>query len=193
MLLYIDACVRKDSRTRRLAERLLRALGEPCERLRLTELVFPTVDEAFLERRDRLLLEGDFTDPMFDCARQFARADAIIIAAPYWDLSFPAALKAYLEQINVVGVTFRYTPEGVPMGLCRAKRLCYVTTAGGVFFPEQFGFGYVEALARNFYGIEDVQLIKATGLDLEGAPVEDILRDCEADIDRRFRTGRRGD
>ena len=119
---------------------------------------------------------------MFALARQFAAADAIVIAAPFWDLSFPAALKAYLEQINVVGVTFRYTPEGVPEGLCRARKLYYVTTVGGDFFPEAFGFGYVEALAKNFYGIPEVHLIKATGLDIWGANVEEILRACEEEI-----------
>ena len=186
MILYIDACVRRDSRTRRLAERLLRALDAPCERLELEACAFPKVDEAFLAERDRRIAAGDFAAPMFDYARRFAAADEIVIAAPFWDLSFPAVLKAYLEQINVVGVTFRYTPEGVPVGLCRAKRLCYVTTVGGTYFPEPFGFGYVEALARNFYGIGDIELIKAVGLDIEGAPVEEILCACEADIGRRF-------
>ena len=186
MILYIDACVREDSRTRRLADCLLQTLNAPCTRLRLTERSFPAADEAFLRKRDSLLREGAFDDPLFDCARQFAEADEIIMAAPFWDLSFPAALKAYLEQINVVGITFRYTPEGVPEGLCRAKRLFYVTTAGGDFFPEQYGFGYVEALARNFYGIGDVALIRATGLDIDGAPVEKKLLDCEKDIVERF-------
>ena len=36
----------------------------------------------------------------------------IVIAAPYWDLSFPAVLKTYLEQINVLGVTFDYSDDG---------------------------------------------------------------------------------
>ena len=130
--------------------------------------------------------EGNYADQMFDFARQFANADAIVIAAPFWDLSFPAVLKTYLEQINVVGITFRYTPEGVPVGLCQAKKLYYVTTAGVEFFPEEYGFGYVRALARNFYGIEDVELIQAVGLDIEGASVEEILRECEEEIERRF-------
>ena len=84
----------------------------------------------------------------------------------------------------MVGITFRYTPEGIPEGLCRAERLYYVTTAGGDFFPEQYGFGYIQALAQNFYHIKDVKLIKATGLDIEGAPVEKILRNCEEKIRR---------
>lgn len=188
MILYIDACVREDSRTKRLADRLLKALGRPYRHLRLEECRFPAVDEAFLKTRDRLLREGDCANPMFECARQFSEADEIVIAAPFWDLSFPAILKTYLEQINVVGITFRYTPEGLPEGLCRASRLYYVTTAGGAFFPEQYGFGYVEALAKNFYGIRDVVLIKATGLDIQGAPVERVLLECEEDIARRFST-----
>ena len=124
---------------------------------------------------------------MFEYARQFSEADEIVIAAPFWDLSFPAVLKAYLEKINVSGITFRYTSEGMPEGLCKAKKLYYVTAAGGNFFPESFGFGYIKALAQNFYGISDVELIKAAGLDIEGADVESILLDCENDIRRRFR------
>ena len=186
MLLYIDACARENSRTRRLSDHLLVVLDAPCTRLSLTGRDFPPADEAFLAKRDRLIAEGRTDDPLFDLARQFARADEIIVAAPFWDLSFPAALKAYFEQINVVSITFRYTPEGVPVGLCRAKSLYYVTTAGGTFFPAQYGFGYVEALAKGFYGIKNVELIEAAGLDIQGAPVERILRDCEEEITRRF-------
>ena len=186
MVLFVNACVRADSRTARLANRLLAAIHAPATELKLAECVFPAVDEDFLRARDRLLAEGNFAHPLFALARQFSQADEIVIAAPFWDLSFPAALKAYFEQINAVGVTFRYTEEGIPQGLCRARRLIYVTTAGGAFFPEDYGFGYVKALARNFYGIRDVELVKATGLDLEGAPVERILSDCEEEILRRF-------
>ena len=185
-ILFVNACVRKASRTQRLAEKLLEKLGGPVEEIRLDGIAFPAVDEGFLEERDRLISGGDFGAPVFDLARRFSKAETVVIAAPYWDLSFPAALKQFFEQINVVGITFRYTDDGVPVGLCRAKRLFYVTTAGGEFFPEGYGFGYVEALARNFYGIPEVELIAAKGLDIEGAPVERLLRDCEADIIRRF-------
>ena len=153
MILFVNACVRKDSRTDRLARHLLKKLEGPVTELRLGEVSFPTADENFLARRDALLAEGKLEDPFFEPARQFAEADTIVIAAPYWDLSFPAVLKRYLEQINVVGITFRYTPAGVPEGLCRAKELIYVTTAGGDFVPDEYGFGYVRALAISFYGI----------------------------------------
>lgn len=188
MILFVDACVRKDSRTLRLTNCLLDSLNAPYTHLRLADCAFPTVDEEFLLTRDRLVSEGKVSDPIFEYARQFSQADGIVIAAPFWDLSFPASLKTYLEQVNVTGITFRYTPEGIPVGMCRAEKLYYVTTVGGEYAPEEFGFGYVESLAKNYYGIKEVVLIKATGLDIEGAPVEKILLDCEADIVRRFRT-----
>ena len=179
-ILYVNACVRKESRTRKLAEKLLLRLGRPYEELRLEDVAFPSVGEAFLTRRDRLLSEGKLQDPLFDLARQFAEVETVVIAAPYWDLSFPAALKQYLEQINVVGITFKYSPEGVPVGLCRADRLFYVTTAGGHYVPDVFGFGYVKALAQNYYGIQDVRQIEAAGLDIDGADVPAIMKEAEA-------------
>ena len=183
MLLFIDACVRRESRTRRLAERYLAGVGGEVKRLRLEETEFPRVDEAFLRWRDGCIARGDYASARFDPARDFAAADEIVIAAPYWDLSFPAVLKQYLEQVSVVGITFKYSEEGVPIGLCRAEKLFYVTTAGGPFVPEEYGFGYVKALARNYYGTQDVQKIQAVGLDIDGADVDKILQTAMSEID----------
>lgn len=179
MTLFINACVRAGSRTMRLAKEALAGATQPVTEVRPIDLDFPKVDEAFLEKRDRLIAAGRFDDPLFALSRQFSEADEIVVAAPYWDLSFPAALKQYFEQINVVGITFRYTPEGVPVGLCRAKKLTYITTAGGEEVPEEYGFGYVRALATELWGIEKVARIRATGLDVVGADVEEILRAVE--------------
>ncbi|MBQ7161629.1 MAG: NAD(P)H-dependent oxidoreductase [Clostridia bacterium] len=184
MILFINACVRRDSRTKMLADHLLSKTERRIEEVILKDIDFPVADEAYLSERDRLLSDGDYDHPMFDAARKFAEADVIVIAAPFWDLSFPAALKQYLEQINVPGITFRYSDGGFPVGLCKASKLYYVTTAGGDFFPEEYGFGYVKALARSFYGIPDVELIKAVGLDIVGADKERILRECINRINR---------
>lgn len=179
-ILYINACVRKESRTKKLTEKLIDKLNMPYEEICLEDINFSVVNEEYLNKRDDLLSAGVFEDPMFDHARQFAEADVIVIAAPFWDLSFPSMLKQYLEQINVVGITFKYSEQGIPKGLCKADRLFYVTTAGGYYVPEEFGFGYVKALAQNYYGIQDVRQIKAAGLDTEGADVDSIMKDAEA-------------
>jgi FMN-dependent NADH-azoreductase len=182
MILFVNACVRKDSRTRRLAEALLDRLEGEVAEVVLEDISFPLTDEKFLESRDRLIDEKRFDDESFFLARQFAQADTIVIAAPYWDLSFPAALKQYIEHINVLGITFEYTPEGTPRGLCRADRLYYVMTAGGSFVPEEYGYGYVRTLAQSFYGIKDVELIKAVGLDVYGADAEKLLEEATMSI-----------
>ena len=104
MILLINACVRKASRTKRLADRFLSEKEQSVTELNLSDIKYPKVDEEFLIKRDSLIAEGDFDNPMFALARQFADADEIVIAAPFWDLSFPASLKQYFEQINVLGV-----------------------------------------------------------------------------------------
>ena len=174
-LLFINACVRKESRTRELADKLLSKLNNSYDEVCLEKLEFPVVNEAYLTKRDQLISQNDFENPMFNLARQFAEAKTIVIAAPYWDLSFPAALKQYLEIVNVVGITFRYSEEGIPVGLCNAEKIYYVTTAGGNYVPVDFGFGYVKALAEGYYGIHDVKLIEAHGLDIYGANADEIL------------------
>ncbi len=183
MILFVNACVRENSRTLKLARYLLEKLGGEDKEHHLSYLRFPVVDEGFLMKRDAIIDSGYFDLPELRMVREFAEADQIVIAAPYWDLSFPASLKQYLEYINVRGVTFSYSEEGIPQGLCKAKRLYYVTTAGGSYVPEEFGFGYVKALATGYYGIPDVRLIEAKGLDIYGADPDSILKKCMAEID----------
>ena len=182
-ILYINACVRKESRTERLAQYLLRKLQKPYQEVKLESLSFPKVDEAFLQKRDSLIQQNSFDDPSFALAREFSKARIIVIAAPFWDLSFPAALKQYFELINVLGVTFTYSEDGIPVGLCNAEKLYYITTAGGFIPCDEYGFGYIKVLAQSFYQIPQVKLIKAEGLDIVGADVGSILRKAEKTID----------
>lgn len=182
MILYINCCVRPESRTHRLALALLEKLGGEYTELRLeTEGLQPLTGET-LARRTALLEAGDYTDPMFRYAHQFAQADTIVIAAPFWDGSFPASFKVYMENIYVTGLVSRYGPDGMPVGLCRAKDLYYVTTAGGPYFPA-FSYGYVEEIATKAFGIEKAHLLSAEMLDVEGFDPEEILKKAMDSID----------
>ena len=184
-ILFINACVRENSRTKRLADRVLAGIGGDVAELRLEDEELQPLDHDLLAERDRLIGQEVFDDPMFHYARQFAEADEIVIAAPYWELSFPAMLRTYIELISATGVTFRYD-DGRPVGLCRAKRLIYVTTAGGPV-ADDFGFTYVKALAESFYGIPELVCYRAENLDVDGMDVEGILRETEAQIDRELK------
>ena len=174
MVLYINCCVRKESRTNRLAQTVLKKLGGEIIELKLYEKDLRPLDNETLMRRMELVGQGDFSDKMFDYAKQFAAADEIVIAAPYWDLSFPAMLKTYFENIYVIGVVTDYDEKGMPSGMCRAKRLIYVTTAGGPYEPT-YSYGYIENLAKVFFGIPETLLIKAEMLDIVGYNAEEIM------------------
>ena len=184
MILFINACVRKESRTKQLADYLIAKLNERVEEVRLEDILFPVSDEAFLQKRDELISQERFDDPMFAPARQFAEADTIVIAVPCWDHSFPASLKQYIEQISVTGITFRYNDKGMPEGLCKGSRLYYVTTAGGFIPEENHGFDYIRQLSEVFFGIKDFDLIGAEGLDIIGADVEGILAEAKKQIEK---------
>ena len=181
MILFVNACVREESRTLDLAQTVLAGEEGEMREIRLYPDGPEGLDREKLRLRDELLARKEYEHPSLAWARQFAQADSIVIAAPYWDLMFPAKLRAYLEEVTVSGVSFRYGPDGVPVGLCRAKRLTYVTTAGGPIIAN-FGFDYVKVLATNFYGIADVRLVKAEGLDIWGADVNAIMEEAKNSI-----------
>ena len=173
-ILFINACVRKQSRTRKLAQKLVDKLNGKVTEIKLGENRIRPLDAVSLNEREELLCQGSFSEPQFKAANEFANADIIIIAAPYWDLTFPSVLKIYLENITVCGVTFKYTDSGIAEGLCKAKKLYYVTTSGGPI-AHNFGYEYVEALCKEFYGISETHFISAEGLDILGADTEKIL------------------
>ena len=181
--LFINACPRKDSRTKMLADYLLAKLNGNVLERDLTKTAISPLNEEMLERRTALVDKKDFNHPIFDLAKEFAAADIIVIAAPFWDLSFPALLKIYIENINIVGITFAYNKDGSPCGLCKAKKLYYVTTAGGPIINDAFGYGYIKELAHKFYAIPKIHCIKAENLDIENVNVEQILHDTKRRID----------
>lgn len=174
MTLFINCCVREGSRTNRLANAVLKKLGNEYTELKLYEKNLLPLSKESLERRTALIGQGDYSDSMFDFAKQFAAADIIVIAAPYWDLSFPAPLKTYIENIYITGIVSEYDENGMPRGMCKAQKLYYVTTAGGPYDPT-YSYGYIENLAKDFFGIPEVNLVKAEMLDIAGNNAEEIL------------------
>lgn len=174
-ILFVNACVRPQSRTRKLAQAVLDRLSGSITEVDLNAEKIKPMDLDILEKRNALGESGEFSDPIFAYAKTFAEADTVVIAAPYWDLSFPASLKAYLEAVTVLGVTFRYSPEGFPVSLCRANKLVYVATSGGPMKGMNYGYEYVKALASAFFGIKEFGFYCAENLDVVGVDAEAVL------------------
>ena len=177
-ILFVNACIRPDSRTLELANYVLERLVGVVEEVKLYKEDLSPLALEELELRDVSHKNKDFSNAKFNLSKQFAEADVIVIAAPYWDLMFPAVVKNYLEKITVNGLTFGYGENGIPYGLCKAKKLIYVTTAGG-HIVHDFGYDYVVALAKCFYGITELQCVKAQGLDVYGANVTKIMEESK--------------
>ena len=177
-ILFVNACVRPNSRTLELAKHVLKKLSGDIEEVKLYEKELLPLDLKGMQIRHEAADNKDFSNSIFDLAKQFASAQTIVIAAPYWDLMFPSILKNYIENITVSGLTFVYGQNGIPQGLCNAKRLIYVTTSGGPII-NNFGYEYVCALAKGFFGVEEVELVKAEGLDIFGADVEKIMAEAK--------------
>lgn len=186
-ILFVNACPREGSRTLELARHLLDKLEAPVEELSLFEENLLPLNGKTLALRDKMIAQGNPEHPIFKYARQFAKADTVVIAAPFWDLSFPSALKIWLEYVMALGVTFRYDENGLSQGLCKAKRLFYVSTAGGPVLPSHMGFDYVDALAKNYFSIPRTMLFSAEDLDVIGADPEAILARAKEQMDADWR------
>lgn len=185
MILFINACVRNNSRTKELADTLLQKLGE-YEEVKLFESDFPELDEKLLLKREKDCADMNFDDPYYDIAKQFKNADTVVIASPYWDLSFAASLKRYIENIMISGITFEYSDKGIPVGLCSADKLYYITTSGGPVQNYDFGFGYIKSIAEGMLGVRECICYSAENLDIVGNDPEEILDSVKRKIENDF-------
>ena len=109
-------------------------------------------------------------------------AGRIVIAAPFWDMSFPAVLKAFFENISLYGVTF--TDNGQTCtGLCRCRRVMYITTRGMDIVTgsqRDQGSSYLKALS-SLWGLGEVTTVAAWNLDyLPSEEVEKRLEEAES-------------
>lgn len=177
-ILYINSTISKNSRTDFLARHVLNHLQGDIEEIHLqNEKNLHPLDQNGLRKRENGTYPAKY-------AKQFSQADIIVIAAPYYDLSFPSLLKIYIEMICCQGITFYYDKEGHCQSGCRCKKVYYVTTSGGAIY-KPFGFEYIQGVFSYFFKTSNVQLVCAQNLDVAEDP-QQILQNTMDEIDRRF-------
>ncbi len=88
-------------------------------------------------------------------------ADHIVIGAPIYNFSVPAALKAWIDQVARARRTFMYTENG-PKGLLEGKTAWLVVASGGTPVDSDIDFAtpYLRHV-MGFLGITDVRVIDA--------------------------------
>lgn len=125
-------------------------------------------------------LRGGDTRP----AKEFASADEIVLAAPFWEFLFPAAVGCYFEMVSVPSITFQYS-EGGSEGLCRAESMTYLYTSGDNLSSEdKIGELYLKRIAK-LYGIPNVSVISVQGLDANPEKADELV----ADVCRKIECG----
>ena len=180
-ILYVNACVKRDiaSRTNRLAQAYLNKClkSQDCSLsiVNLEDTIMYPLSGKSLAEREKAIANNDFSGSSFELARCFAAADEVVIAAPYWDLSFPASIKLYIEQICVNKLTFCFDEKGMPRGLTNIKKAVYLTTSGGYIGSSNFGFDYIKGVFSTLFGIKEISFYSAEGFDILGNDPEQIL------------------
>ena len=94
-------------------------------------------------------------------------------AAPFWDLSFPAVMRVYIEYISANGLCYHYEADGCH-GDCKASRLAYLTSGGDLERDESLGVLYWRQLARMF-GVPRFDYVFAGGLDVDPAKAPELM------------------
>ena len=166
-LLYIDACIRgEQSRTAQLAKS---ALGVLSERFDITTIDLTnyhlqciTTQEYHLRRE-----QGPSAEDIKH-SRLIAEAECIVVAAPFWDMSFPSILKLFIEHTSILNITFCNNADGTTRGNCKAQKLLYITSRGMNIETDSSldqGTSYLKAICW-LWGIPEVVTLAISGTDM---------------------------
>lgn len=163
-LVVINACMREESRTQRILDGVLAQLSKKynVETVNLGELDCKWVNSDVLKERDN----GYVPQLYVNLAKKVANADRLVIAAPFWDMSFPSVLKVFFENISLFNITFTSTQTEC-VGLCKAKKVLYITTRGmniKTGDPLEQATPYIKALSK-LWGLGELYVLSAENLD----------------------------
>lgn len=169
-VLNIQASARHDgSVTRQLSDKILTEINPDTVITRDLAQGMSLLDSAWLganftpanDRTDAQRNTLSLSDKLIE---EIKKADTLIIGSPVYNFSVPAVLKAWIDQIARVGVTFKYTPDG-PVGLLSGKRAIIVIASGGTAVGSDIDYasGYLKHI-MGFVGITDVTIIAADSL-----------------------------
>jgi len=181
-VLYIKANAKEEgqSRTFKISDNFIEEYKKHHPQDEVITLDLYKEDIGFLSKEGIWLKfnPGEGKNPLLRYAHQFVEADKIVFAEPLWNLSIPAILKAYIDFICIVGMTFKYTAQG-PVGLCKGKKALNITARGGEYSTGplaafEMGDRYLRTI-MSFLGITDFTTISANSLDVIGNDVDAIV------------------
>lgn len=163
-LFYVDACLREGSNTKKIADAIFDELSDKyeMETVRLSDCSFPIVNNDILNDRANGIVPEEYVE----MAKKLAAADRLVIAAPFWDMSFPSALKVFFENMSLFNVTFT-SDDKECFGLCKAEKVLYITTRGmniSTGDDLEQATPYIKALSK-LWGLGELYVVSAQNMD----------------------------
>jgi FMN-dependent NADH-azoreductase len=172
-ILRIDASARRqNSISRDLTDQIVEKLSPETVTTRDLAEGIALLDEAWIGANftpavDRTAEQAQTLAPSDALVAELKAADTLVIGLPIYNFGVPAALKAWIDQVARVGVTFRYTEAG-PEGLLTGKRAIIALASGGTEAGSAIDFatGYIRHLL-GFIGITDVTFVTADRMAID--------------------------
>lgn len=177
-ILFINSCYNYEkSRTLYFAKKIFEKFDIDSkfdfEEVKLKDLHLLPLSEEKLNTRFDLANKNLFDMDMLTYSKKVLSADIVVIAAPFYDFSYPSILKLFIENISMPNLMYNYTNEGY-QGYARGRKFIYITTRGANM-PDSEDFGYLN-LDRMFklFGFKESQLISFGGTDFYEDPYKKI-------------------
>lgn len=117
---------------------------------------------------------------------QLLAADQVVITTPMYNLSIPAALKAWIDQIVRVGRTFAFD-NGSFKGLVTGRKFTIIVASGSDFRPKgpAGGYNFVEPYLRailGFIGVTDVTFVYGHSMNLPDEAKAGVLAEARQEL-----------
>ncbi len=178
-ILHINSSGRYEgSVTRQVSDLVVTHLREENSALEIVSrdlaVGIPFVDELWIdanftaaEERTNSQIEAlKFSDEL---VAEIQNAEYIVIAAPIYNFSIPAVLKAWVDLIVRVNFTFQFTENGQPEGLLENKKTFVVMASGGTAVGSDIDLAsaYLK-FVLGILGLSDVIIIDSSKIDHTG-------------------------
>ncbi|WP_160136484.1 FMN-dependent NADH-azoreductase [Chryseobacterium sp. c4a] len=183
MILHITSSARgNDSYSRQLGKEIINTLKikDPSIRIKTWDLV-----EEHPPLFTNTMIQGFYMSPEDPAYHSFEdlkyaknlvgrinEADIIVISTPTYNFSISAHLKAWIDQLVRVGITYRFDQTGNRVGLITNKKVYLAVASGGkkVSDHQQNDYisDYIKDVLKAYVGITDVVTYRIEGTAFPG-------------------------
>ena len=156
----IDSTIREESRTRKILNNVLKSFDESLFK------VYNINDYDLEVTNSHNFDKKNSEEQFFKIAKEIASYDGLVIAAPFWDMTYPAELKVFIEKLSIFEVMF--IDDGKTcIGISKNKFMLFLTTRGMNIetYSELDGASFSLKALCKLWGIPRFECVGAHNMD----------------------------